>query len=122
MFSRRLQITLALSSMLALGGALVAVNTRLSWRPVSVDFAPASVTGSTHFPVAWRGDRLWLLSQLNGATSNSVWKTVRTPQWKIVRNWNHKPLPVMLTNHPWSGFAATLCSSNDWLARARAGR
>ena len=60
-----------------------------------------------------------MLSQLNGATSNSVWKTVRTPQWNIVRNWNRKPLPVMQAVLPWSGLEATVCPSNDLVARSQ---
>lgn len=109
-FSRRFQVSVAIGSMAALFGAIVAVNSLVvSWRPIPVDFAPASVPGLTHFHIAWRGDRVWMLSNLNGVRPD--------PLWRIARNWNRQPLPVMQAALPDSGLA-TVCPSNDLIARA----
>lgn len=74
---------------------VVAVNARLSWRPVFVDFGQrGSATDSpAYLPVAWRGDRLWLLKY---PSSFSLSLGTNPPCiWRITRNWNRVPLPLV---------------------------
>ena len=114
-FSRRLQISLALGSVAVLFAAMIAVNSRLSWRPVSVDFAPTPPRGSGYFPITWRGDKLWILD-----SHNDHQLAVKNYQWKEVRNWNRKPLPIMCAVHELSGLTV-LHPHNDVFVRSREG-
>jgi hypothetical protein len=94
MLSRPLKIVLGISSCLAMLAAVIAVNTRRSWLPVTIDFgAPTSSSNQSYLPTAWRGNELWLLGGTAETVLNSG-KAGPTP-WRIARNWNRSPLPIV---------------------------
>lgn len=113
MFSRRLRIAFALGSVFALLAAIVGVNARLSWRPVSIDF-PAGTGQSEpqHLPLMWRDNELWLLSNPSGTPGVGA-KAVRI--WKPARNWNRTPF-LLVNASGASNSLATVCSSQNLFA------
>lgn len=117
MFSRRLQISLALGLLAALFAALVAVNSRLSWRPVAVDFGTSSISSPPeHLPILWEGNNeLWLMA-------NTVGNSKATPplNWKAAHNWNRARLDLMLALPNFDGMA-TFCPTKNLFAHTTEG-
>ncbi len=117
MFSRRLHIWLALGSLAALFAALVAVNARLSYRPVVVDFGTSSIfSPPEHLPILWSGNNeVWLLANTTG---NS--KATPPLNWKAAHNWNRARLDLMLAVPNFDGMA-TFCPAKNFFAHTTEG-
>jgi WD40 repeat protein len=111
--SRRLRISLALSSMAALFAALVWVKVRLSYRPVSVEsFSGATTSGTQYVPLVWQKSSLWVLANPDG------WFGLTAPfNWKTARNWNRTPVDLILAS-PQSGEMAAFCPAQNLFAQA----
>ncbi len=64
---------------------------------------------SSYFPIAWRDEKLWLLSSESGLAS-------KDQIWTVARNWNRRSLPVMWASVDVAGLA-TICPTSDLIAR-----
>ncbi len=131
MFSRRLRFSLALGSLAALFAALVAVNSRASWRPVSVDFPTSFVsTEPEYVPVEWRQAQLWVHREPMGALALGItqnapkWVAPSAPLgalWKRAHNWNRAPLSVFTTSS-WNSATESVQIDTDPAVSPNTGR
>lgn len=123
MFSRRVKILFGVVSLAALMTAILAINARLSWRPVAIQFPPSisSIPSAPrHLPIAFRGEGLWLLAleEDNALFGTPGRKSSAPSQWQTVRNWNRAPLSIWRGTEFDNGFAA-VGETRNLFARGR---